>query len=363
MRKYVLWLVWILAVIDTFSDAQDNGDDTGAGATVLVISTNEMTHGLHTLATNDLADWFSVDLVAGKYYRFESTGSGDVDAVLYSDTNGIVQVANDQAHGALENFQILYEPAITQTYYLKVYEPGGSDAEYMLAYQEESIYDDWDPVDDIYSNAPTLMMTVAEQLHGLHNLSAVDTEDWFHFFLIEGIEYTFRAVNGGWDTVGELYYNGNTNPDLVTSGDDDYDPSDIDNEFNFIITYTPPVSGNYYLRVIGYEVGDLNYSLIYSHAAILDSDGDGMSDPDEYIAGTDPTNSASYFAVTNWSAGSFILEWPSIAGREYQVFWTDNLTNAFQPLPPVIDYPQNSYTDTTHSAEDAGFYKVEVQLK
>ena len=37
--------------------------------------------------------------------------------------------------------------------------------------------------------------------------------------------------------------------------------------------------------------------------------------------------------------------------------------NVFNPISPVILYPQNSYTDTVHAAEASGFYKVEVQLQ
>ena len=92
-------------------------------------------------------------------------------------------------------------------------------------------------------------------------------------------------------------------------------------------------------------------------------DADQFSNLEEYIAGTDPTNPASFFAATNWLDGSFILEWPSVSAREYKVLWAESLTNEFTQLGPVIDHPQNSYTDTLHSAESGGFYKVEVQLK
>lgn len=95
--------------------------------------------------------------------------------------------------------------------------------------------------------------------------------------------------------------------------------------------------------------------------------GAGDSDPfsklEEFIAGTDPTNPASFFAITNWSAGSFGVGWPSVSNREYTVHWTDSLTNAFQPLLPTVGYPANSFTDTLHAAQDAGYYRVKVQLK
>ncbi len=92
-------------------------------------------------------------------------------------------------------------------------------------------------------------------------------------------------------------------------------------------------------------------------------DTDQFTNLEEYIAGTDPTNPASFFAVTNGSTGSFVVGWPSVATREYKVLWTESLTNSFQQLGSMIDHPQNSYTDTLHSAEASGFYKVEVRLK
>lgn len=96
-------------------------------------------------------------------------------------------------------------------------------------------------------------------------------------------------------------------------------------------------------------------------------DGAGDTDPfsnlEEFIAGTDPTNPASFFAITNWSVGSFMVGWGSVSNREYTVHWTDSLTNAFQPLFPTVEYPANSFTDLVHTTESAGFYKVKVRLK
>jgi len=89
-----------------------------------------------------------------------------------------------------------------------------------------------------------------------------------------------------------------------------------------------------------------------------------MDNLEEYISGTDPTNGASFFAVTNGLAGgSFVVEWLSVPAREYAVLWAESLTNSFVPQDPVIEHPQNSYTDTAHNVDSSGFYKVEVQLK
>ena len=96
----------------------------------------------------------------------------------------------------------------------------------------------------------------------------------------------------------------------------------------------------------------------------IDSDGDTLDNRDEYIAGTDPTNSASVFAITQPgpSPSGFVLNWTAIEGRVYSVRWSDSLTNRFQTLESNITPPQNSYTDTVHAAEAGGVYNLKVEL-
>jgi len=103
----------------------------------------------------------------------------------------------------------------------------------------------------------------------------------------------------------------------------------------------------------------------YNPSSYGNADGDGSSNGDEYIAGTDPTNSASYFHVTTDVAEvggevRFIIEWTAVTGRVYNIYWTPSLTQEFQPLETGIQYPQHSYTDTVHSAESSGYYRVVV---
>jgi len=63
---------------------------------------------------------------------------------------------------------------------------------------------------------------------------------------------------------------------------------------------------------------------------LTDTDGDGMSDYAEFIAGTDPTNAASkltFLGAGIQSNGSFKFQWSAVPGRNYQVQGSTNLTD------------------------------------
>lgn len=93
-----------------------------------------------------------------------------------------------------------------------------------------------------------------------------------------------------------------------------------------------------------------------------DSDDDNMQDDDEVRAGTNPNDPNSFFAITNWSVEGFHISWPGYPNRIYQVYWSDSLTNSFEPIGSPIVGPQNFYSDNMHSTNDSGFYKVDVAL-
>ncbi len=98
--------------------------------------------------------------------------------------------------------------------------------------------------------------------------------------------------------------------------------------------------------------------------AAKDKDGDWYSNYSEYIAGTDPQNASSVFDLSYVVAtNGFVINWDSVTSRRYTVLWTDDLlaTNSVV-LEADIDYPRGSYTDILYSVEDAGFYKVDVEL-
>ncbi|OQA26215.1 MAG: hypothetical protein BWY59_01470 [Verrucomicrobia bacterium ADurb.Bin345] len=92
-----------------------------------------------------------------------------------------------------------------------------------------------------------------------------------------------------------------------------------------------------------------------------DSDEDGMENQAEYVADTDPTNDASFFAAGNRGAvsGGFVLDWTAASGRVYSVHKTTNLLDSFVPL--ATNLTVNVYTDAVGGIERA-FYSVGVRL-
>lgn len=82
-----------------------------------------------------------------------------------------------------------------------------------------------------------------------------------------------------------------------------------------------------------------------------------------YIAGIDPTDPDDFFEFYRplFDSTNMVIAWPGVSGRVYSVYWTPDLSTDFQII--VSNLTSGVYTDTLHSAEDAGFYRIEVQLE
>ncbi len=96
-----------------------------------------------------------------------------------------------------------------------------------------------------------------------------------------------------------------------------------------------------------------------------DLDNDGHAELDEYITGMNPDDPASCFRITNCAPcpAGFIIEWPAIAERVYNVYRaSDLLTGDSLPLETNILYPRNSCTDTVHNAAGQSFYRMDVRI-
>jgi hypothetical protein len=143
------------------------------------------------------------------------------------------------------------------------------------------------------------------------------------------------------------------------------------NVFNGVVAGTSKIgSGNYgqtlYARVSAVNNAGIEgaFGGISSGVLLLDpsvdSDGDGMSNGDEAIAGMNPLDANSSLRILSFSTGN-VLTWSSVSGRTYQVQATANLLTNFTPLSGIVTSlaPTATYLDL--SATNAQqFYRVRV---
>jgi hypothetical protein len=97
-----------------------------------------------------------------------------------------------------------------------------------------------------------------------------------------------------------------------------------------------------------------------------DTDGDGLINSREYIAGTNPQDSTSSFefvSATEESPGVMLVQWSSVPGKSYTVLRASTLSlnpSDYQPVQSSISAQGNvtTYRDTT--AGGVRFYRVRV---
>ena len=76
-----------------------------------------------------------------------------------------------------------------------------------------------------------------------------------------------------------------------------------------------------------------------ANIAVIDSDGDGATNLQEYLAGTNPKSAASKLGVTSFampSAREFDITWPGVAGKIYRVTASSDLATWTQTGPNIL---------------------------
>lgn len=125
-----------------------------------------------------------------------------------------------------------------------------------------------------------------------------------------------------------------------------------------------PLTGSTKNFTASFYWGDGAFSdLSVSAEVVPDSDGDGVPDYAEQIAGTDPQSANSVFSLTvqNRPADS-LLSWDApLDGlpRTYNVYYKISLTEPWILLDTVIG--ETEYSDTVHFNEPVIYYKMTVE--
>ena len=102
--------------------------------------------------------------------------------------------------------------------------------------------------------------------------------------------------------------------------------------------------------------------------ATLDSDNDGVTNLNEYIAGTDPQDKTDYFHITSITIGTHcVLSCPSTLNRLYTLEIRTNLnTGSWTPVSGQIDIVGNAglleLSQTNSPPETTQFYRIKVRV-
>jgi alpha-tubulin suppressor-like RCC1 family protein len=163
----------------------------------------------------------------------------------------------------------------------------------------------------------------------------------------------------GTQPAGEAFYTLHADETLVT-GDVDMD----NNTATFAVTLWTDSDGDG--MPDDYEAQFPFLDPLDPNDAGLDHDGDGLSNLEEYLAGTDPGDPLSYLRITAVGIGegrAVVIVWGSAPNRFYTIERTADLKAGFTPLVEHIPAtpPENVFVDSGATNSAQFFYRVRVE--
>jgi hypothetical protein len=135
----------------------------------------------------------------------------------------------------------------------------------------------------------------------------------------------------------------------------------------FLYNWSLPISGTNVLQLVytnGFTLSDTRTVAVARIGDPTDSDGDGVPNWAEILAGTNPYDANSYFHITTLSPGDpVVVFWSSVPGHTYQVLGTTDLLAPMMPLSnAVVPASGTNVTYWSDIAPDATnrFYRIQL---
>jgi hypothetical protein len=137
---------------------------------------------------------------------------------------------------------------------------------------------------------------------------------------------------------------------------------------SFTYNWSQPVSGTNLIQLFytnGITLSDTRTFALARQGDPTDSDGDGVPNWMEILAGTNPYDASSFFHLTSLSPGDpVVISWSSVPGKTYQVLATTNLLYPMAALSNGVVSASTTTTITYWSdiAPDAlnRFYRIQL---